>query len=71
MTLEMNSGKSTYHDHIVAPPGGEIVEPTREVGRSRESLWGRRLESEQLLHVKDLYAMVRRLFEVLISSMLR
>jgi hypothetical protein len=48
----------TYHYDVVRAAGGQIVEPAREIGLGAEVLGSRRGESEELLHVEELHAMV-------------
>jgi hypothetical protein len=48
----------TYHDDVVRSPGWQIVEPARKIGLGAEVLGSGGGESEELLHVEKLYAMV-------------
>ena len=52
----------TYHYDVVRSSGRQIVEAARKVGRGREVLRLRRIESEELLHVEELYSMVDALY---------
>jgi hypothetical protein len=55
---EIQPAIMTYHYDVVRAAGGKIVEPAREIGLGAEVLWRGRGESEELLHVEELYAMV-------------
>lgn len=47
-----------YHYDVVRSSGWQIVEPARKIGLGAEVLWSGGGESEELLHVEELYAMV-------------
>jgi hypothetical protein len=51
----------TYDYDVVGAAGWQIVEPTRKIGLGAEVLGARGGESEELLHVEELYSMVDRL----------
>lgn len=52
----------TYHYDVVRAAGGQVVEPARQIGLGAEVLGSRRGESEELLHVEELYSMVDALY---------
>jgi hypothetical protein len=55
---QQQSPATTYHYDVVRSSGWQIVEPARKIGLGAEVLGSRRGESEELLHVEELYAMV-------------